>query len=128
MLDLAFVRANLPLVEEKLRARNMDPVAILGNFANLDRARRDAITEAESVKAQRNRLSEEIGKLKRTGGDTTLLAEETRVLRATGEHLEAAAAAADEQLRAILHSIPNLPHESVPVGRDEHANTVEKTW
>ncbi len=128
MLDLAFVRANLPVIEEKLCARNMDPVAILGDFANLDRARRDAITEAESVKAQRNRLSEEIGKLKRTGGDTTLLAEETRVLKATGDHLEATAAEADEKLRAILHSIPNLPDASVPVGRDEHANTIEKTW
>jgi len=128
MLDLAFVRANLPLVEQKLRARNMDPAAVLGDFAELDRARRDAITEAESVKAQRNKLSEEIGKLKRTGGDTTALSEETRVLKATGEHLEATAAEADEKLRALLHSIPNLPDASVPIGKDEHSNTIEKTW
>ena len=128
MLDLAFVRANLALVEEKLRARNMDPLAVLGDFASLDRARRDAITEAESVKAQRNKLSEEIGKLKRTGGDATALSEETRVLKATGDHLEASAAEADEKLRAILHSIPNLPQDSVPVGADEHANRIEKVW
>ena len=128
MLDLAFVRANLPLVEEKLRARNMDPAQVLGDFASVDRARRDAITEAESLKAQRNKLSEEIGKLKRTGGDATALSEETKTLKATGEHLEASAAEADDKLRAILQSIPNLPDASVPVGADEHANIVEKTW
>ncbi|HWB32567.1 MAG TPA: serine--tRNA ligase [Acidobacteriaceae bacterium] len=128
MLDLAFVRANLPLVEEKLRARNMDPATVLGDFATVDRARRDAITQAESVKAQRNKLSEEIGKLKRTGGDTTTLSEETKALKATGDSLEASAAAADDQLRAILQSIPNLPQPSVPVGSDEHANLEVKKW
>ena len=128
MLDLAFVRANLSLIEEKLRARNMDPAQVLGDFASVDRARRDAITEAESVKAHRNKLSEEIGKLKRTGGDATALSEETRVLKATGDHLEASAAEADEKLRAILHSIPNLPQDSVPVGSDERANRIEKVW
>ena len=71
MLDLAFVRANLPLVEEKLRARGMDPAAVLGDFADADAKRRGAITEVESLKAQRNKLSEEIGKLKRSGADAT---------------------------------------------------------
>ena len=61
MLDLAFVRANLPLVEEKLRARNMDPAAVLGDFATIDRTRRDAITQAETLKAQRNALSADFG-------------------------------------------------------------------
>jgi len=56
MLDLAFVRANLPLVEEKLRLRGVDAAAIAG-FTGLDAERRAAITEAETVKAQRNALS-----------------------------------------------------------------------
>ena len=53
MIDLALMRANLPLVEEKLRARGMDPAAALGSFAEVDQQRRDAITQLETLKAQR---------------------------------------------------------------------------
>jgi seryl-tRNA synthetase len=128
MLDLAFVRANLPLVEEKLRARNMDPAAVLGDFAGADAKRRSAITEVESLKARRNKLSEEIGKLKRTGGDATALSEEVRQLKDQSDSLESSAAAADDHLRGIMQSVPNLPQDSVPIGADEHANRIEKVW
>ena len=57
MLDLAFVRTNLPLVEEKLRARGADPVAILGDFQALDQARRAAITEVETLRASQKKIS-----------------------------------------------------------------------
>jgi len=57
MLDLTFVRANLELVEEKLRARGADPAALLGDFRALDASRREAITTAERLKARRNELS-----------------------------------------------------------------------
>ncbi len=128
MLDLAFVRANLPLVEEKLRARGIDPSAVLGNFAIVDAHRRAAITSAENFKAQRNGLSEEIATLRRNGADVSSQIEETKRLKAAGESLEAAATAADDELRAILQSIPNLPQPSVPIGKSEHDNTVEKIW
>ena len=65
MLDLGFVRANLELVEEKLRARGADPAALLGDFRSLDQARREAITASEQIKARRNELSQQIGVLKR---------------------------------------------------------------
>ncbi len=128
MLDLAFVRANLPLVEEKLRARNMDPAAVLGDFATIDAHRRQAITSAENFKAQRNQLNEQIAMLRRNGADISAQMEETKRLKSQTESLEAAATAADDELRAILQSIPNLPQDSVPVGRDEHANSLQKTW
>jgi seryl-tRNA synthetase len=128
MLDLAFVRAHLPLVEEKLRARNMDPAQVLGDFAAIDRSRRDAITQAETLKAQRKKLSEEIAKLRRAGEDAATLTEQTKTLKSSGDELEAAATAADERLREMMQSLPNLPQDAVPIGRDEHANTVEKTW
>jgi seryl-tRNA synthetase len=128
MLDLAFVRANLPLVEEKLRARNMNPAQVLGEFTAIDARRRDAITQAESLKAQRNKLSADFGRLKREGADTTALSAQLADLKAQGESLEAAATAADDQLRTLLQNIPNLPQDSVPVGRDEHANAVVKVW
>jgi seryl-tRNA synthetase len=128
MIDLAFVRVNLALVEEKLRARGADPAAALGNFAALDRERRDAITQVETLKAQRNKLTDEIAKLRREGADTTALTEQTRTFKTQVESLEAAAATADERLREIMQTLPNLPQESVPVGRDEHGNREEKVW
>jgi seryl-tRNA synthetase len=128
MIDLAFVRANLALVEEKLRSRGLDPAAALGDFAAIDRERREAITQLETLKAQRNKLTEEIAKLRREGKDAASQTEQTRVLKTQVESLEAAAVAADERLRGIMQSVPNLPHDDVPVGKDEHGNRVEKTW
>jgi seryl-tRNA synthetase len=128
MIDLAFVRANLALVEEKLRTRGMDPAIALGDFATIDRERREAITQVETLKAQRNNLTSEIAKLRRDGGDATVLTEQTRVMKSEVESLEAAAAGADDRLREILQALPNLPHASVPVGKDEHGNREEKVW
>ena len=128
MLDLSFVRANLPLVKERLSTRGADAASVLDKFEYLDRERRTAITEAETLKAHRNALSTEFGKLKREGKDTTELAQELAAKKYQTEILEAAASAADDQLRAILQSIPNLPQPSVPIGTSEHDNTVEKIW
>src|SRR6516165_9923611 len=108
MIDLAFVRANLPVVEEKLRSRGLDPAGALGDFAAIDRERRDAITQVETLKAQRNKLTEEIAKLRREGKDAAAQTEQTRVLKTQVESLEAAAVAADERLRGIMQSVPNL--------------------
>jgi seryl-tRNA synthetase len=127
MLDLAFVRANLPLVEEKLRLRGADP-SLLSGFATLDAERRTAITEAETLKAQRNALSAEFGRLKREGGDVTYLAEGTAALKQKTDQLEADATAADLRLRELLEAVPNLPHDSVPAGASEHDNVIQKTW
>jgi seryl-tRNA synthetase len=128
MIDLAFVRANLALVEEKLRARGMDPAAALGDFTATDRERREAITQVETLKAQRNKLTEEIAKLRREGADTTAQTEQTRTLKAQVESLETVAATTDERLREIMQTLPNLPQDSVPIGKDEHGNREEKVW
>ena len=128
MLDLGYVRANLALVEEKLRARNVDPTVVLGDFATIDRDRRDAITQAETLKAQRNKLSEEIAKLRRAGEDATSLTEQTKTLKSNGDELEAAAAAADGRLREMMQAVPNLPQDSVPIGKSEQDNSIEKVW
>jgi seryl-tRNA synthetase len=128
MHDLQFVRANLALVEEKLRARGQDPAALLGNFATLDAERRERITEAEALKARRNTLSDEVGRKKRAREDATSLMEETRQLKEKFEGLDASASATDEQLRGILASIPNLPQDSVPAGTSEHDNVEQKQW
>ena len=80
MLDMNFVRENLPLVEEKLRQRGLDPAAVLKDFRELDTRRRQAITEVETSKAQRNKASEEIAKLKKSGQDVSAAMAQTKRL------------------------------------------------
>jgi seryl-tRNA synthetase len=128
MLDLAFVRGNLPLVEEKLRARGVDTAAVLGDFEARDAERRERITDAEKLKAQRNALSVEVGRLKRAGEDASVVMEETRALREKTDELEKAAAEAEESLRTLLASLPNLPADDVPQGKSEHDNVTVSTW
>ncbi len=128
MLDLGYVRANLGLVEERLRARGAETAAVLGDFAAIDAERRDAITRVESLKADRNRLTGEIATLRKAGGDATAITEQTKGMKTEVEALEATAARADERLRTMMQSVPNLPASDVPVGKSEHDNRVEKTW
>jgi seryl-tRNA synthetase len=128
MIDLAFVRANLALVEEKLRNRGMDPAVALGAFVEIDRERREAITRVETLKAQRNRLTEEIAKLRREGVDTTAQTDQTRALKSETELLESSAAVSDERLREVLQALPNLPQDSVPIGKSADDNREEKVW
>jgi seryl-tRNA synthetase len=128
MLDLNFVRENLPLVEEKLRQRGMDPAAILKDFREVDTQRRQAITEAETSKAQRNKASEEIAKLKKSGQDATAAMAQTKDLREKIQALEKTATDLDARLRDILAGIPNLPHASVPVGHSAEDNVEVRQW
>src|SRR2546428_527484 len=122
MLDLNFVRDNLPLVEEKLRQRGMTPAEVLKGFRELDTNRRQAITEAESLQARRNRASEEIAKLKKSGQDASAMTAETKESRDKIQELEKTAPEYETQLRQLLAGIPNLPHDSVPVGKSAEDN------
>ena len=128
MLDLGFVRNNLELVEEKLRARWADPAALLGDFRSLDQSRREAITTSERLKARRNELSQQVGALKKAGQDATAVMEETRALKDKLDELGKTAEALDGQLRLCLSRIPNLTRDEVPTGKSEADNPTLKTW
>src|SRR5947209_11567707 len=130
MLDLGFVRDNLPLIEEKLRQRGMDPAEVLKDFRVLDTERRRLITVAETLKAKRNRASEEIARLKKEKQDAGagVLMAETKELRAQGDEAEKQAAQKEEELRDIMARIPNIPHASVPVGTSAEQNAEVRRW
>jgi seryl-tRNA synthetase len=128
MLDLTFVRNNLPLVEKKLRDRGLDPGEVLKDFHQVDQQRRQAITEAETIKARRNRASEDIAKLKKSGQDSSALIAETKELREQIQEREKVAADLETRLQHILASLPNLPHESVPVGKTAEDNQEIRRW
>jgi seryl-tRNA synthetase len=138
MLDLAFVRDHLELVEEKLRQRGADPKELLGNFREIDQDRRKAIGELESAKAKKNSASQRIGQLKgkeKKGGLTPDETAELNSLTSEVGGLKDQIPALEDRVKEdearfyeILKSIPNLPHESVPVGRSEHDNKEVRRW
>jgi seryl-tRNA synthetase len=131
MLDLNFVRENLALVEDKLRARGMDPTAVLGNFRELDVERRSRITQVETLQAQRNKLSQEVARSRKAGADASQVAavmDQTRELKQETEELERKAARAEEAMRKLLAAIPNLTQDSVPAGKSEAENVEVLRW
>ncbi|HYK49553.1 MAG TPA: serine--tRNA ligase, partial [Terriglobales bacterium] len=128
MLDLNFVRDNLPRVEEKLRQRGLDSGQVLKDFLDVDGQRRRAITEAETSKARRNLASEAIAQLKKSGQDATAQIAETKELREHIQQLEKTAADLEASLQNILAGIPNLPHESVPEGKTPEDKVEVRRW
>src|SRR6202162_2541925 len=128
MLDLNFVRDHLTEVEEKLRQRGMNAAEVLKDFTAIDAERRQAITAAETLQARRNRASEEIAKLKKSGQDSSAQIQETKELRQQIQESEKKAAEQEARLREILTSLPNLPHASVPVGTSAEDNVEARRW
>ncbi|MBU2488342.1 MAG: serine--tRNA ligase [Proteobacteria bacterium] len=126
MLDIRFVRENLKLVETALKNRH-NP-RDLSEFANLEEKKRNLQAEVDKLRHQRNKVSENIGRMKKEKQDTSEIQEEMRQVGARIKDLEADMAQADLAMRAILMEIPNIPHESVPVGADENDNPVCRTW
>jgi seryl-tRNA synthetase len=128
MLDLSFVRDNLPRIEEMLRQRGMNPDIVLKDFRTIDGQRRQAITSAETLKAERNRLSEQIAGRKKSGRDASQIIAETKDMRVQIQEMEAAAQEYDTRLSELLVGIPNMPHESVPVGKGAEDNVEVRRW
>ena len=128
MLDLAYVRDHLPAVEEMLRNRGMSPDSVLKNFREVDTQRRQAIKTAEELKAHRNRLSEEVPRLKKSGQDASQIISQTKEMRLQIQELEKAAEEYDASLNQMLVTIPNMPHSSVPVGKSSEDNVEVRRW
>jgi seryl-tRNA synthetase len=100
----------------------------LKDFVAIDAERRQAITAAETLQARRNRASEEIAKLKKSGQDATAQITETKELREQIQESEKKAAEQEARLRELLAAIPNLPSDSVPVGKSEADNVEARRW
>ena len=126
MLDLGFVRNNLSLVREKMRDRGA--AGILGDFEALDAERRKLLSEAEALKAQKNAVSGQIAVLKKQKQDASALIAEMKEVGQQIQQLDEQAKAADEKLRELLRRVPNIPHETVPVGRSSEDNKEVRRW
>jgi seryl-tRNA synthetase len=128
MLDLGFVRANLAQVKERLGRRGADVAAMLDEFEVLDEKRRSAITRAEMLNAERNRISAEVAERKQRGEDASDLTDRIRAMKAMIAISDDSAAEAVLNLRAVLQQIPNLPAESVPPGTSAEDNVEVRRW
>jgi len=125
MLDVRFVRKNLDQVREALANRQMK--LDLDEFSRLDETRRSLLTEVEALKTERNASSAEVAKLKRAGQDASHLMERLSAISEQIKALDEGARKADEESEAFLYSIPNVPHATTPVGKDENDNPVIRT-
>src|SRR5579884_1168746 len=126
MYDLNFFRNNLEQIRERLAARGY--VLDLDAFETLDRERRQYLTESEQLKADRNKATAEIGKLRKEGVDTSARQEQVRVIGARIAELDQQVSKLEGAFRDFLSRIPNLPHESVPAGKDERDNVEIRRW
>jgi seryl-tRNA synthetase len=120
MHDLGFFRTNFDTVAERLARRGN--VTGLDQFRELDQRRRTVITEAEELKARRNAESAEIANLRKAGTDTTERQQQVREIGSRITALDEQIKGIDDQFRELVAGIPNLPHESVPVGRSAEDN------
>ncbi|HMG35556.1 MAG TPA: serine--tRNA ligase [Blastocatellia bacterium] len=129
MLDINFVRGNFDLVRQKLTQRQFQ-IGLLDSFTELDERRRALVRERDDLNARRNSESQEIGVLMKSGRRDE--AESRRIaVRELGERIsasEAALTAVEADLESLMNGIPNLPHDTVPVGIDETANIEVARW
>ena len=126
MLDMRFIRENPEIVEESMKKRDME--SPIDKFQELDDKRRDFLYEAEQLKHKRNVNSDKIGELKRNGEDASELISEMQDVSARIKELDQKIAEVEENLNDLLLAIPNIPHESVPVGTDEDDNKEVRKW
>lgn len=126
MLDIKFVRENPEKVQQALK--NRGAAMNLDEFLNLEKERRSLLSEVEALKSKRNTVSQEISRLKKAKENADGLVAEMRVVGDKVSELDAKVKDVEAKLNAIIMNIPNVPHESVIVGRDENDNKEVRRW
>ncbi|NIM01881.1 MAG: serine--tRNA ligase [Acidobacteria bacterium] len=126
MLDLAFIRENADRVREALAKRKSD--APIDTILQLDADRRAALVEVEGLKKERNEKSKTIGQLIQSGGDVQARKDEVKRIGARISEIEEKLESIESKLQDAMFEVPNLSHESVPVGDTEEANVEIATW
>ena len=126
MLDISLLRKDLQTVVDRLKARKID--FDTEAFSALESRRKAVQTETETLQARRNALAKQIGMLKSKGEDASAVMAESQGIPARLKELEDDLAGVQQQLNEMLMSIPNLPHASVPVGKDSDENVEVRRW
>ncbi|KIQ77986.1 MULTISPECIES: serine--tRNA ligase [Bacillus] len=127
MLDIKFLRTNFEEVKAKLQYRGED-LTDFGRFEELDTRRRELLVQTEELKSKRNEVSQQISVLKREKKDAEALILEMREVGEKVKDFDNELRTVEEDLERLMLSIPNIPHESAPVGETEDDNVVARTW
>ena len=129
MLDITHLRKDLASVVARLETRKTPQTFLdVAGFTALEAERKTIQTRTEELQAQRNQLSKQIGQLKSKGESVDAVMAQVAELKAELDSSAARLEQIQPEMQALLLSVPNLPHESVPVGADEHANQKVREW
>ena len=126
MLDLKYIRENIDVVREAIK--NKKEKVNIDEFLELDKRRRDLLKEVESLKHKRNQVSELIGEMKKKKEDASAQIVEMRDVGSSIKKLDDQLKEIEQNIYELQIRIPNIPHESVPIGPDESANVEVKRW
>ncbi len=126
MLDLKFIRENPDLVKEACLHKNEK--ADIDELLEIDSERRRLLTETESLRARQNKASEEIAAIKKSGGDASAVITEMKEVSQKVGEMTSIVREVEEKLQRALLRVPNVPHESVPIGVDEESNVTIREW
>ena len=127
MLDLKTIREHTESVKEGIRSKGEDPARI-DEILTLDEKRRQLVQHSESLKSRKNTVSADVAIMKAKKEDATALIEDMRAVADEIKTIDAELAGTEERLRAVLLTIPNIPHPSVPIGRGPAENKVIAEW
>lgn len=122
MLDIKFVRANPQKVKDAVRSRNGNLDALVDELLEIDNQRRDLNSRVESMKAEQNQASKQIPMLKKEGRDCTEIMQRMKQISDGIKEIAGELSALEDKQKQMLLSIPNIPHESVPIGKDDRDN------
>ena len=129
MLDIKFVRENPEIVKDSLKRRgDLDKIPWVDELLKNDRTWRSLQTEANNLRSKRNKLTEEIAKLRRQGQDASKLVKEAEQIPDQIKDLEKKTDELERKVTNTLMNLPNILHESVPFGKDENDNVEVKIW
>lgn len=128
MLDIRLLREDPTAVKERLATRSGQYADLIDQILACDARRRESETRVQHLRAEKNRLSKEIGSIKKSGGDSSELESQVKGFSAEMEELGRTASELDAEQRDLLLQVPNLPASDLPVGRDASANVAIRHW
>ncbi len=128
MLDIRVIRENPEKVKAAMKSRNKDMDAQVDRVLQIDAARRELMGKADALKAEQNAASKEIPKIKKEGGDISAIMNRMNEIKEAVKKLDTELADLDASQKSLMYEFPNIPHESVPIGKDDSENVEVRRW
>lgn len=128
MLDIRVIRENPEKVKAAMKSRNKDMDAQVDRVLEIDAARRELMGKADALKAEQNAASKEIPRIKKEGGDISEIMSRMNEIKESVKKLDAELADLDAAQKSIMYEFPNIPNESVPIGKDDSENVEVRRW